>query len=199
MFDLTDTAPTGTLPRGMSKETAMDDKQVAAIQAVVKALSDLEEEDLRVVLGFINLRYGAAAPAHAALPRRGMGMPPGLGMGEAAAEHGQVAGQFGSFPELYHAAQPQTDSEKALVGGYWLQVSEGGESFDSLSVNQRLKDMGYPIGNITRAFDWLKSQKPQLVHQMKKGGSTRQARKLFKVTQAGIKRVEEMIQSNGQE
>ena len=173
----------------------MDDKQVAAIQAVVEALGELEEEDLRVVLGFINLRYGTTAPPHGTPARHTTPVPSGTGNSESAEPHGQ----FRSFPDLYHAAQPQTDAEKALVGGYWLQVNYGRDSFDSMSVNQNLKDMGYPVGNITRAFDWLKSQKPQLVQQMKKGGSTKQARKLYKITHAGIKRVEEMIQNGGQE
>lgn len=172
----------------------MDDKQVAAIQAVVSALGGLSEEDLRVVLGFITLRYGAAAPTKMPSVHRAASMPDEPAGGATS----ESANQFGSFPDLYHAAQPRTDGEKALVGGYWLQLNEGRDSFDSFSVNQSLKDMGYPIGNITRAFDWLKSQKPQFVQQMKKSGTTKQARKLFKVTQAGIKRVEEMIQNGDQ-
>lgn len=177
----------------------MDDKQVAAIQAIVQALGGLEEEDRRTVLGYINLRYGAAPPPQAPPARHTGGTQSGMGTGGSVAEDGDTPSQFDTFPDLYHAAQPQTDAAKALVGGYWLQLNEGRDSFDSFSVNQSLKDMGYPVGNITRAFDALKNQKPQLVQQMKKSGSTRQARKLFKVTQAGIKRVEEMIQNGGQE
>lgn len=171
-----------------------DDKQVVAIKSIVEALSGLEEEERHIVLDYINRRYGTASPA-----RHTEGTRSGAGTGGSAAEDGDASSQFDSFPELYHAAQPQTDAEKALVGGYWLQVCEGRDSFDSFSVNQSLKDMGYPVGNITRAFDALMKQNPRLVQQMKKSGSTRQARKLFKVTQAGIKRVEEMIQNGGQE
>lgn len=174
----------------------MDDKQVAAIQAIVGALKGLEDEDLRVVLGFINLRYGAVAtPAGRVASSPALQSHPLTTAPNAPSDDGG----FGSFPDLYHAAQPTTDAEKALVGGYWIQKLEGSDSFSSQSVNQHLKEMGYPVGNITRAFDWLMSQKPQLVQQMKKAGSTKQARKLLKLTHVGLKRVEEMIQSRHQD
>jgi DNA-binding PadR family transcriptional regulator len=55
--------------------------------------------------------------------------------------------------------------------------------------------MGYTVSNITRAFDSLMLQDPKYVIQVKKSGTSRQARKLYKLTHAGVKRVGEMLNS----
>lgn len=99
---------------------------------------------------------------------------------------------FSSFAELYAAADPKANGEKALVAGYWLQVCEGAQSFTAFAANKALTDLGHKILHITDAINSMKNQKPMLILQLKKGGTTRQARKLYKVSQAGIDRVEEM-------
>ena len=86
---------------------------------------------------------------------------------------------FGSFAELYDAVAPNTHADKALVAGYWLQVCEGGESFDSQSANNELKHLGYRLPNITAALTKLKGTNPSLVLQLKKSGTSRQARKTY--------------------
>ena len=100
---------------------------------------------------------------------------------------------FGEVAEMYHAVRPTTDAEKALAVSAWMQQSEGRDGIDSYSVNNSLKHLGYPIGNITRAFETLIIQRPALMIQLRKAGTTKQARKLFKVTDAGLKKVIEMI------
>lgn len=100
---------------------------------------------------------------------------------------------FTEFADLLGEAQPQTDADKALVGGYWFQVVGGAEDFTSQAVNDKLKDTGEAVGNITRAMDKLKASKPQLVRQLLKSGKSQQARKKFKLTTAGIQAVERML------
>lgn len=99
-----------------------------------------------------------------------------------------------TFAELFEAAQPNTNGERALVGGYWLQVCKGLEDFDSASVNKELQNLGHPVVNITDAFDQLRSRKPALAIQVRKSGKSQQARKKYKLTQAGIKKVEDKLQ-----
>lgn len=120
------------------------------------------------------------------------------------ASHGGERGSSGlltyaTFADLLGEAQPQTDAEKALVGGYWFQVINGAEDFASQSVNDKLKDTGEAVGNITRAFDRLKSAKPQLIRQLQKTGKTQQARKKLKLTTAGIEQVDRMLSATGSE
>lgn len=167
----------------------MDDKQLMAMQKVVEALGGLDEADLRVVLGFIGMRYG------------GMKVPPSSVGGAAAETAGsastnaasQMPGTFDAFHDLYHGANPSTESEKALVAGYWVQVCQQNDGFDSFTANSALKGMGYTVSNITRALDALMSQEPKYVMQIKKTGTSRQARKVYKLTTAGLKRVAEML------
>jgi hypothetical protein len=68
---------------------------------------------------------------------------------------------------------------------------------EAQAVNTRLKDLGHGVGNITRAFEALKDEKPALIVQTKKEGSTQQARKKFRVTAEGKKKVEGMLKAEG--
>jgi hypothetical protein len=99
----------------------------------------------------------------------------------------------GSLAELYHAAHPETGADKVLVGGYWCQVCEGKEEFSAQVVNDQLKEIGAKVANVTVAFNTLKAADPSLVLQVRKSGKTQQARKLYKLTVAGIQAVERML------
>jgi hypothetical protein len=95
--------------------------------------------------------------------------------------------------ELFAAADPQTEADRALVVGYWFQFVQGGADFASMSVNSSLKHLGHGVQNITRALDQLKRRKPQLVIQLRKSGTAKQARKKYKLTAAGRAAVEAML------
>jgi hypothetical protein len=103
--------------------------------------------------------------------------------------------QHQNFADFFAAVNPQTDSERALISSYWLQVKEGKESVRAYDVNALLKDLGHPINNITRAFDHLQSKSPQLIMQIRKKGRSQQARKRYRVTQAGIDKITEDLQA----
>ncbi len=111
------------------------------------------------------------------------------------ASHGgdtTTSGAFGSFAELFDAASPTTEKDKALVAAYWVQMCQNVTSFASQSLNDLLKDLGHGVGNITEALNQLKGERPALVLQLKKSGTSKQARKTFKLTNEGAKRVSEM-------
>ena len=55
-----------------------------------------------------------------------------------------------------------------------------------------LKNLGHGIPNVTKALDSLKGQSPALALQLKKAGTSQQARKTYKITVAGIKQIEAM-------
>jgi len=102
---------------------------------------------------------------------------------------------FTTFADLYDAASPKTDADRALVGGYWLQKEKGLEVFNSGNVNKELKDLGHGASNITKAFNFLIGQSPRLAMQVRKSGSSRQARKEYKLTREGLKKVADMTNS----
>ncbi len=175
----------------------MDDKngmdgEFSAMQSVYSALEQLEADARERVLGYVSSRLGITTTPK----KTGEGdKAPALGVEDEHVEEEALEqdAKFGSFAELYDATQPKSQPEKALVGGYWLQVCQGLDSFDSFSINKELKNLGEGVTNITSALDSLKTQKPALCLQLKKSGKSRQARKTYKVTVAGIKEAEAMI------
>ena len=161
-----------------------------AIQTVHEALAPLDDEARTRVLTYIaSLLHidGSAVGSQAASAGEEEAH------GEAADEATKQAPVYGSFAELYAAANPKSNGEKALVAGYWLEVSQGAENFAAAAAQKELTHLGHKIANITDAIDSMKSQKPMLMLQVKKSGSSRQARKLYKVSHEGRKRVEEMV------
>ena len=80
-----------------------------------------------------------------------------------------------------------------LVAGYWLQAIKGEPSFQALELNKELKNLGHPIGNVTDALTSNKDRKPSRILQLRKAGSSRQARKTYKLTHEGLIFVQGMI------
>jgi hypothetical protein len=100
---------------------------------------------------------------------------------------------YPTLAELFAAVNPKTSGQKALVVGYWKHAKEEVSSFDAQSINTELKHMGHHIPNITEAMNELQRQRPQLAVQLKKAGTTKQARKTYKITTEGIRMVEGML------
>lgn len=99
----------------------------------------------------------------------------------------------GTFDKFIERIDPQSDSDTALATAYWIQVKENAENFSASEVNRRLIHLGRRIGNITNALGSFQKNSPYYVIQVKKKGSTKQARKIYKVTAAGISAIDNMI------
>lgn len=160
-------------------------KELNAMKAVADALKGLEREAIIRVLRWANDAFGAKTAT-------------GSTKDSLASRNAEVKAEvntslFSSVADLYHAAAPTAEPDKALVVGYWVQVVQGEVEFDSQAVNKLLKDLGYGVGNITQALSSLMSRKPQLVIQTRKSGTSQQARKRYKLTGAGIQAVEKML------
>ncbi len=162
-------------------ELSAELKAMADIEAALKNLSD--EERARVM-------------QWAASRFRG----PGKSASKVVADDNEVQstelGKYGTLAEFYDAAAPETDADRALVAAYWYQFKEDASEVEAQKINRELKHLGHGVGNITRAFEALKSQKPALIMQTRKEGSTKQARKRYKVTTEGKRAVERMIARN---
>lgn len=154
--------------------------ELKAMAQIDSALKDLADEERARVLLWANARFKSSL--------RNAGAKVGtIGQDDGdQAEHADLA-------PFYAAAGPTSDADKALVAAYWLQYRENVANVEAQTVNTRLKHPGYRVGNITRAFETLKDEKPALIVQTKKAGSTQQARKQFKVTSEGKKKVEGML------
>src|SRR5437870_2003199 len=138
------------------------EEEIGAIKQLAAALGALDAEARARVLRWAAERYGVRAAPKLHVSRV-------FGGSDDAAPP-----QFADLAELYAAADPKTEADKALVAGYWIQYVQGEPELAAQAVNAALKELGYPVSNITSAFDTLKAQTPALVMQVKKSGTTRQ-------------------------
>jgi hypothetical protein len=171
----------------MSEQVSDPMAEVKAMGTVAEALKGLDSDAIGRVLQWAAGSYGAPLSTGKA-PK----MPfAGKRQEEDAADSG--ADEFASLADLFAAAQPKVDSDRALVAGYWYQFKEGQNDFASQTINTALKNLGHGVSNITKALETLKAQSPGLVMQVRKSGSSQQARKHYKLTTAGKKAVELLV------
>jgi hypothetical protein len=159
--------------------------EIEAMKVIAAALEPLDEAARQRALQWVVSRF------------RGGRRPTGADSGEPVDTGGTGESgdrpAFDSFAELFEGANPAIDREKALVAAYWAQVCEAQPSFAAQTLNTELKHLGHPIGNITEALSALKSERPALVLQLKKSGTSQQARKTYKLTTEGVRRVQTML------
>jgi hypothetical protein len=169
---------------------AQVDREIEAMGSIAQALEGLESDATARVLRWAAQRFGGGnGQALLSDPTATGGPAGGAGSGSGGAE----AAAFEAFVDLFDEASPKTEHDRALVGGYWLQVVGSKPDFASQDVNSALKELGHGVGNITQAFDTLQGRKPALVRQVSKSGKTRQARKRYKLTTAGVSAVKKML------
>lgn len=153
------------------------DPELQAMASLAATLDGLEEESRSRVLRWAADKFGVTVFSGNAATNSAGGN-----------DNEQVQdNNFVDFVDLFDAVNPSGNLEKALTGAYWVQVIEGAQSWQSQQVNNILKDTGNGIASIVDAFDAAQRKTPALVRQMAKSGKSRQARKTFKLTSAGVK------------
>lgn len=169
------------------------DPELQAMQILLAALEPLEADARERVITWVIGRYEMPPMRSRKTGHKdeGEGSDEGSGHQQSAPPSGTTG--FNSLAELFAAAGPQTNGQKALVVGYWLKKSEDVDDFESQRINTELKHLGHGVSNITAALEDLKSTKPALAIQLRKSGTSRQARKKFKITHEGLKAVDTMI------
>jgi hypothetical protein len=162
----------------------MIDPEIEAMGTVAAALEKLADDAARSrVLRWAAERYAVALPT---ARTGGRELPPGEGEPRGNKGSGKAAPAFEDFVDLLDAVDPTSDVDKALTGAYWLQVVEGESVWQSMKVNNLLKDTGHGLTNVTSALTDAQSRSPSLVRQVGKSGKSRQARKTYKLTTSGV-------------
>jgi hypothetical protein len=166
----------------MSENATDPMAEINAMKAVAEALSGLDSEATARVLQWAGGRFGVAGSTRTKTndAKHQGNEPPNTA----------ATAQFESLADLYSATTPKTDADRALIAGYWYQFVDGQEDFASQTINSALKHLGHGVSNITKALGTLKGQSPALVMQVRKSGSSQQARKKYKLTAAGKNAVE---------
>jgi hypothetical protein len=168
-----------------------DSKELIAFTTVTRALQDLDKELQSKVLDSVAVFLGVSgAHPRAASTTQGGNRGPSSNVHGTSSHHLQ----WTTFADLLDSAGPKTEKERVLVAGYWVQkhLPDGESDFPARMVTKWLKDAGYPVANVTVSFEQLKTERPALAVQTRKSGSSQQSQKRYKITDAGLRRVEEM-------
>lgn len=100
-----------------------------------------------------------------------------------------------TLAEMMADATAMKNTERVLIVGYWFQICNGATTFTGFEVNNELGQLGYRSSNITADMTRLMERKPQLVIQVQKSGKSKQARKTYKLTAAGMEEAKGLISS----
>src|SRR6185312_2488494 len=124
-------------------------EELAAMTAVGEVMETLDAVErgrvLRWVIdsfGIDNIRLGKAT------------LPSSSDSGDvsSAPSPSVAANSYGSLGELVEAAAPESGYDRIMVVSYWLQELQGQPDFVAQKVNDELKNLGHPVGNITDAL-----------------------------------------------
>ncbi len=167
-----------------------EDLEIAVMGKVASSLAELDDAARIRVIEWASKRYNVK-----------IAQSRGSSDGSTRSDYGDnsevgnetVESDFEVFADLFDAANPKADADRALVAGYWFQVLQNQADFVGQAVNNALKDVGHGVGNITNALSSLQSRKPALVRQVAKSGRAQQARKKYKLTTAGVSAVRAMM------
>lgn len=157
------------------------DAELHALSAISSLLADLPGESQARIVTWIFSRFGAQGAVLATSKRVD------------ASQNAEPAREFPDAATLFVAVTPSTGPEKALTIAYWLQECLHHEEWEGFAVNSELKHLGHGLSNITDALNALIEQRPQLAVQLRKSGKTKQARKRYKLTTEGIRKVRQML------
>lgn len=173
----------------MEQDSNSELAELDVMRTLAQALGDLDEPAQARVLKWACDRYKIGSSTKVSATS---GQPARIAEGPPAQSESQTD-PSADLPTLYSATNPRTQSEKALVVGYWLQAIRGQSDLDSYEINKHLKNLGHGAANITRALEDLIGVRPQLVIQTRKSGTSQQARKKYRLTAEGITRVKQML------
>jgi len=177
--------------------TENTDLEIDAMATVSRALTGLDDQARGRVIRWVSERYGIAL----ASGRASNAFAGSAGGGSDAREQDDEAGVelpdegsgWAHFAELYDAADANTHPEGMLIAAYWVQVVQGRDSFGSFELNKLLKDLGHGVTGTAKVMSTLIAKKPALILQLKKSGKSQQARKTYRLTEAGKKAVAQML------
>jgi hypothetical protein len=164
------------------------DKELNAMNTALSALSDLEQDAQKRVMSWLQERLKITAPE--SNPPMTPGNPPVKNL--PTASQTSIA-SFSSLAELLSQANTKTDLQRVLIAAAFEQEHKQKKELTGREINQELQHVGYRSTNVTRSIDSLKAKKPKLMIQTKKEGSSKQAKKKYRVTVEGIKAVQDMI------
>jgi hypothetical protein len=102
------------------------------------------------------------------------------------------------FGHLVEKWNPDSQAEWALLAAYYLTQVKGGPTVTGQAINGVLKDLGKRTANVTVAVSRLVHADPALMLQVRKDGTSRQARKVYRMTALGVSFVKKKLAEGGE-
>src|SRR5574342_650195 len=167
----------------MTEPAHSSDPEVAAIAALATVLDPLPEEARLRTLAWARSRYGTLAGSSTSSVTRVIEAGP----------RRLAIDAFPTLGELMGACGPDSHDRRVLLAAAFISHGSKDGLFTGAQVNGALKHLGHRVENITRVLDALIAQRPAMVVPIRKQGSSRQARKVYKVTDAGQQEVQRLI------
>ncbi len=164
------------------------DREIEAMGQIAKAMESLDQDAIRRVLKWAIERF---QPRVAGSPIVAQSISDTASVKRESAS--APSRTFLDLAEIFDAVGAQSGIDRVLVVAYWFQMVQGDAEWDSQRINTELKHLGYPSTNITRDLDFLMARSPKQVMQTRKHGTSKQARKLYKLTREGVRAVEAML------
>lgn len=98
--------------------------------------------------------------------------------------------------ELFSEAKVKKSTDKILLMAAYLQVRHNFQEITSYDMNFRLKRIGHGVSNISSSLNAIISRKPEIMVQLDKESTHKQARRKFKVTEEGLKMARRFLPGN---
>jgi hypothetical protein len=168
------------------------DPKIEVLLSCYDALRNLEVEDQKYVIWQLANRLGPPkADQLTAKPN-----PPDKRILAEADETGDSSTATDEgFAEAFSKANPQTEDKKVLFTAWFLFGRKKPQDFKGLQITKRLQQTGHGVNSVSVCLGRLKQLKPSLVVQMGSTGNKKQSRKIYRLTEEGIRAAQQMQES----
>lgn len=94
------------------------------------------------------------------------------------------------FEDLYNRVSPKTAIQKIVTAAYWLETHDEKDSWKSFEANKLLKSLGIKVSSVSGTLALESKKDIPFVELLAKSGDSMQARKTFRLSDAGVTFVE---------
>ncbi|MBR1830289.1 MAG: hypothetical protein IJ781_12475 [Atopobiaceae bacterium] len=90
-----------------------------------------------------------------------------------------------TFESFYATVAPKTAIQKIVTAAHWLETKDGKESWKSFEINKLLKSIDVKVTSVSGTLGLEEKKDQPLVEVLQKSGDSMQARKTFRLSEAG--------------
>lgn len=180
----------------------VQDPELIAMSQTFEALKNLDKGQVGRVIRWVKDRFGVLdavtelkvptpdqpvvadtpQPPAAVAPEAPVAAPP-----EPKGPHKKGLMDYDTVMDLFADAEVKKVSQKILLMAAFLQERQSFKEISSYDINFRLKRLNQGVQNISSSINGLLNRKPEVMVELERSGSSKQARRKFRVTIEGLK------------